>query len=105
MKETMRNEFRITGIGDHTNHVSSDTNNVKLVSQPGAGKHIVIVDIMSKGGSSLIEGDDSTRGSDVICYFGPGIGSLNSPIKVKANTAVWSGSGEDMTFTYYITEA
>ena len=71
-----------------------------VIAAPGAGKEIIIVDILASAAATLKQSNGS---GSVIAYIPAGSVNLRSGISVGANVAVHSTAG-NVTITYFIQE-
>ena len=69
-----------------------------VIATPGAGKMIVIVDVLASAATILKQTDGS---GSVIAYIPAGSVNLRSGIGVGANVAVHSTAG-NVTITYFV---
>jgi hypothetical protein len=69
-----------------------------VIATPGAGKMIVIVDVLASAATTLKQTDGS---GSVIAYIPAGSVNLRSGIGVGANVAVHSTAG-NVTITYFV---
>lgn len=75
----------------------------QLIAAPGAGKNIVLVDLMNGHATTTAVLETASSSGDVIAQVpGSGAISLNAPIKVAANTPVHVTSATKFTATYLI---
>jgi hypothetical protein len=69
-----------------------------VIATPGAGKMIVIVDVLASAATTLKQTDGS---GSVIAYIPAGSVNLRSGIGVGVNVAVHSTAG-NVTITYFV---
>ena len=96
----MRNYPKDTGVPNsvESKKGGSGQNGGVVIEAPGAGKHIIITDILSASNGSLLEG----AGGATFAYAVGGVCNLRAPIKVKENTAVATSNISYITINYYI---
>jgi len=101
-------DYKTTGQVAPQKVKSHNNNSAAMITQPGAGHHIVITDVLlsatGSGGQSFHEGDDSSKDSDVLFYFpDEGVSNFVTPIMLGENKALWMGTDSmNATVCYYI---
>ena len=75
-----------------------------LAAAPGAGKSIILIDLINGDGTHMASLKEETDGSGALLAQVPAGGaiSLNAPIKVTANKAVHVATSTKFTATYLI---
>ena len=74
-----------------------------LAAAPGAGKSIILIDLINGDGSNMASLKETDASGDLIAQVPAGGAiSLNAPIKVTANKAVHVATSTKFTATYLI---
>ena len=69
-----------------------------LIAAPGAGKQLVIVDVLASAASTFRQTNVS---GTIMAYIPAGSSNMRSGIPIGLNKALFSSAG-DVTVTYYI---
>ena len=88
--------FRETG-RVNTGLIASQSGAGDVVAAPGAGRRIIILDILASADTNLRE---SSGGGDIV-HVPAGSSNLSSPIAWEENTLVYSTAG-NVSITYVI---
>ena len=92
-----------TSLPRTVNTASTTSAGATLAAAPGAGKSIILVDLMNGDGSNMATlKEDDGSGAVIAQVPAGGAISLNAPIKVTANKAVHVATSTKFTATYMV---